>query len=73
MTCADRVRWWRERAGLSKAEAARRIGLSDVALGYWESDDTEPTQQNLSKFCDVVGITMAQFWGPLPAPGRVTA
>lgn len=33
----ERVRTLREQCGLSKAELARRVGVSDVTVSYWEN------------------------------------
>ena len=33
----ERIRSLREKAGLSKAALARRVGVSDVTISYWES------------------------------------
>lgn len=33
----ERIRTLREQCGLSKAELARRVGVSDVTISYWEN------------------------------------
>lgn len=70
MTLGKRIEWWRLETGLSKAETARRVEVSDVAVSYWETGDTSPTQAHLAKFCEVVGITQAEFWASPPKRQR---
>jgi repressor LexA len=62
MTCKDGVRWCRKRLGLTKAQLAQKLGLSDVAVGYWESGATTPTHRHIQKLCDLTGITVSRFW-----------
>lgn len=67
MTLRDRVVAWRKHFGLSQGRIARKIGISTAAVSLWEQEDgTEPTHDNLAAFCDVLGISLAQFWGPVP-------
>ena len=66
----ERIRRWRESRGLTKAELARRCGVSPEAVGQWEDDRedkrTTPTTANVAKIAGAVGIDVSVFWGVLP-------
>lgn len=71
MNLRERLRAWRTHFGLSQGRVASLIGVSASAVGMWEQESehaTEPTHGNLAAFCEALGISLAQFWGPLPAP-----
>ncbi len=42
MTNGEKLRAWRERAGLSQDKAARRVGTSQRTWGAWEANGTTP-------------------------------
>lgn len=68
---AERIVRWRQYKGLSRAQLAdgiRKRGgrCSRTAVGYWETDDNGPTQENLELMCRVLGITLPDFYGRLP-------
>ena len=50
--------WFREalsRSDLTKAEAARRLGVSVRTVGRWARGETEPRMSELRKVTDVFG------------------
>lgn len=57
---------WRAKAGFSQDDLGSRIGLSGPAIAQWETEVTDPAQKNLRAAVRAMGITMAEFWGPLP-------
>ena len=65
----DRVRLARTRAGLSKAEFARRIGVSLSAVVQWElPDGTCPNARNLAALAECTGTAfewLATGRGPM--------
>lgn len=63
LTMAERIRRWRECSGYSRREVARKIAISRPALAQWELGNTEPTHDNLRKFCSAIGISLEDFWG----------
>ena len=76
MTIAQRIRRWREHAGLSKSDLARACDVTPEAVIQWERSEpkrsktpksTTPTHDNLEKVATAVGVSMAEFWGPLPS------
>ncbi len=50
-----RLRLWRLSNGLTQAQAARRLGMSHLTLGYLESGRLEPNQRDLARLRDVFG------------------
>ncbi len=42
MTNGEKLRIWRERAGLSQADAAEKIGTKQRTWAQWESEGTTP-------------------------------
>jgi transcriptional regulator with XRE-family HTH domain len=54
--------------GKSRNQVARALGISGQAVAQWFRDEkpTVPTHANLAAFCDELGITLSEFWGPLP-------
>ncbi len=45
----------RERAGLTRAEVADRLGISETSVRNWETGRTEPTMTP-QKYLDILGI-----------------
>ena len=57
VSVGERICSERERKGLSKAELARRIGMTRAGIGQIESGETKsPNAENLSKIADVLGL-----------------
>lgn len=48
----------RENAGLTVAEAARRLNVSTSAVCQWESGKTFPEARRLAQLADVYGVTV---------------
>lgn len=62
----------RERADLSQAMAAERIGVSRPTMSLWESGAGEPLATDLQRLADLYGVTLDELTGraPLPPPVR---
>lgn len=64
-----RIRRWREAKGLTRQDLARAVGVTWPAVYQWEGEEghvTSPSQENLAKVVEALGITMQQFWGKVP-------
>lgn len=72
MRISERITRWRESQGLTKAELARRVGVSPEAVSQWEREEngTSPTVENVEKIADAVGVSMSKFWNEPPARKR---
>ncbi len=57
MDFSARVKALREAAGLTQAELADKIGLTNRAVGAWESGRSKPRLDKLSKLADILGTT----------------
>lgn len=55
--CGERLERAIEALGLTKAEAARRMGIDQSKLGHWVAGRFRPDLYTLSKFCLDYGIT----------------
>jgi DNA-binding XRE family transcriptional regulator len=44
----------RERAGLSRLDVARAVGVTRNAILYWETGRSEPRGENLARYVEVL-------------------
>ncbi|MDX2330389.1 helix-turn-helix domain-containing protein [Sinorhizobium medicae] len=51
----------RERKGISKEELGRRVGVSGVTIGYWESGQTTPRMGKVEKVSQALGVTVDEL------------
>lgn len=59
---AERIRQLREAAGLNKAELARRIGVSDVTVTYWERGSIKQIgHERLMSLASALEITVSEL------------
>lgn len=59
------LRAYREQAGLSRREVARRVGVNPEAVDAWESGKCWPTGYNLPKLAAALGISIEELYlGP---------
>jgi transcriptional regulator with XRE-family HTH domain len=42
--------------GLSVADVAERVGVSEASVYFWERDHTRPRDENLSALCKVLKL-----------------
>lgn len=75
-TIGQRISFARERAGLSTAQAARRLGVKTRTLTRWERDENEPRPNRLVMLALMLGVSPAWllqgadgFEPQLAAPG----
>ena len=54
---------YRENAGLSQCELAEKIGVSQAAVGMWESGKREPNFATLCKLADYFGVSVDALLG----------
>ena len=70
MEIGSRIRRWREAKGLSKTQLASLVGVTVSAVVQWEHGHTGPNRKNLRALTDALGMSLAEFYGALPAPTR---
>lgn len=54
---AENLKKLREAKGWTKAELGKRVGVSDVTIGYWESGKTEPRMGKVEMVAEILGVT----------------
>lgn len=54
---AENLKRLREAKNMTKAELARRIGVSDVTLGHWEIGKISPRMGKVELIASVLGVT----------------
>lgn len=57
----------RIKSGLSRSEIARRIGVSNVTVYYWETGRNPITIDKLDAFCKVLNIDMIDLLSSIPS------
>lgn len=57
-TLGDRITAAREQAGLSQAEAARRLGVRQSTFKAWEADGSEPRANRLQMLSGLLGVSL---------------
>ena len=66
----ERINELRVKKGWSQNELAQKIGLSANAVYHWYKTDAMPTLANVERICEVMGITVEQFFSGLGVPGE---
>ena len=59
---ARRLKELRERAGYSRYELARRMGIGVAQVSRLESMVRSPTVSTLSRFCEALGCSLSEFF-----------
>lgn len=52
------IRHHRIAAGLTQRQLAARLGISPMAVSYWETGRREPNARQLKGVADVLGVSM---------------
>lgn len=55
---SENLKKFREQKGLTKSELAKRVGVSDVTIGYWESGKNEPRMGKVELIAGVLGVSI---------------
>lgn len=58
MTIGERIKAEREQRGWSKVELAKRSGVSDRTIGYYEHGQREPQFEAIGKIMKAMGFQM---------------
>ena len=56
-----RIRVARENAGLSRAETARKLGVTETTLKAWETDEEEPRANRLQMLSGLLNVPLPWF------------
>jgi HTH-type transcriptional regulator, cell division transcriptional repressor len=74
-TLGDRITAAREQAGLTPAEAARRLGVRQATFKAWEADGSEPRANRLQMLSGLLGVSLRWLMtgeGDGPDPEQAT-
>ena len=63
MDFSERVRSLRERAGLTQAEIAQKLGLTSRAVGAWENGRARPRLDKMSQLAELLNVTVSELMG----------
>ena len=64
----DRLRWLRNRTGLSQADLAEQLGMSEIQVLRYENGKAEPTAETLRKMAKLFGVTSDYILGLADTP-----
>lgn len=63
---ASRIRTMREKRGLKQVELAARAGLQPSAISQFENEQRDPSNENLCRLADALGVTVDFLLGRNP-------
>jgi transcriptional regulator with XRE-family HTH domain len=61
MTVGERIKYYRERKGLSQEQLAELIGVTQENVSYMENDKVGITVEKLKRICDALDVTIADI------------
>lgn len=64
----QRIDALRASKGLSQNQFAKQIGVSANTVYHWSKTDAMPTLANLVRICEVLGVTIEQFFHGMDFP-----
>lgn len=78
MDLGSRIVAWRKHKGWTQQKLAKKLGLTPAAVCQWEAakpgkgktEPVAPRPKHLAAMADAFGVTMQQFFGPVPKPKR---
>ncbi|WP_414653332.1 helix-turn-helix domain-containing protein [Geminicoccus sp.] len=73
MDVGERIRLARTRQKLSQRDVAKRLGVSPSAVAQWESGNTKPSHDNLTKMAMIFDLDYERLISNIPGSNRITA
>ena len=52
----------RKQKGLTQEQLGKQLNVSYQAVSKWENNLSQPDLQTLEKLCDILGVTISQFF-----------
>lgn len=68
-----RIKEIREARGMTRKQIADAVGVSEVAVYYWENGRQKPSADKLPKLAELLGCTIDALYGREPPGGEVSA
>ena len=53
----EKIKTFREKAGMSQRDLANAIGVTQAAVAQWELGTAQPTLDNLRRVADILGVS----------------
>lgn len=63
MDFSKRVKQLREHAGMTQVEVAEKLGLTNRAIGAWESGRAKPRLDKIKQLADLFNVTVSELMG----------
>lgn len=63
MKIGDRLKKFREAAGLQRKEAAEKIGVKVGTLSHWENNINEPNIEALTNLSKIYNVSISELFG----------
>ena len=54
---ADRIRYLRDKAGLTQSDLAKKLGISRSAVNSWEMSLSAPSLENIIEITKIFGVS----------------
>jgi len=67
-----RLKMYRENAGLSMREVAKKINKTAATVSKWESGEIMPYGDTLLQLCDIYNVDITSFYGVTPYEFRIS-
>ena len=67
-----RLKMYRENAGLSMREVAKKINKTAATISKWESGEIMPYGDTLLQLCDIYNVDITSFYGVTPYEFRIS-
>ena len=58
----EKIKTFREKAGMSQRDLAEAVCVSQAAVAQWETGASQPTLDNLRKVADILGISPGELF-----------
>ena len=69
----ERLKYFREKQGLSRKDVCIKLNITSSAISYWESGARRPDADTLLKLCELYGIrTIGQLFGENESLDKLT-
>lgn len=72
MTTGELIRNARQKAGITQAELARKLGISYQSIGQWERNIRKPKPESLLKLAQALEISVSVLLGVTDEDGYMT-
>ncbi|MGE0003835.1 MAG: helix-turn-helix domain-containing protein, partial [Candidatus Izemoplasmatales bacterium] len=61
MTLGEKLMEWRKNKGLSQEQLAEKLGLTRQSVSLWETDQTNPSLDNLVQLANLYHVSLDQL------------